>query len=395
MEISDKPVNRNILYSTLSAAAFMLIVYMFSPFIGPYLASHGFTREQISYISSLAPLAIVIFSPIFGTISDYIGRKTIQRLSLLFYLIALILYLLVDHNLILLIFATILSTLFAETYLDTTVARTQDNLIEHRGKYTGIIESLKSAGALAGSLIATYILFNFPFSGVIKVVIILVGILLLLGFFVKSPPKVSVVRGSLNPLKEVWQFLKIKELRDFTALNFATSFHHPAIVIYLPLFITGELHANLWLVGLYSSAMTFGYLLQFLGGFSCERFGIGKTAVISVLCNSLVFIALAFVYSPVVVVICAFFLGLTSSFWSTSATCYISEIGERLNNEGLVVGSVASLGYLSVFISFLISGVLIGPLGLRIIFVIYGLIGIMATTFVYFRIRKNRYYSAS
>jgi DHA1 family multidrug resistance protein-like MFS transporter len=388
MQILKTP-NKNVAFATLSAATFLLVVNMFAPFLAPYLIQHGFNDGEISYISSLAPLAIVLLTPLFGSLSDSLGRKAIQRFSLILYALALLSYLFVGHNYVLLIVAVVLSTLTSEVYLETTSERIQDNLPLHRGEYTGISDSLQSLGALIGTVFATYIISILPIATILQLSLILILILFAAGFLVPKSSKKSVTQKRSGTLEGFKKFWAQKELRSLSVLSFATSFHHPAVTIFIALFIIQDLHADLRFVGLAAGSLLIGHLFRFLGGYSCELFGAGKTAIRAVILCSLAFIALGFAANVWVVILLAFLIGLTGAFWSTSSVCFLSEIGEKLEMEGVFVGTYTSITYLAVFISFLVSGVIANNLGIRTLFIFYGLFALVISLFVGRNIRKT------
>jgi MFS family permease len=237
-------------------------------------------------------------------------------------------------------------------------------------------------GSIFGSVAGTLIVASLPIANTFKIALALIVILLIAGLFKKSTakndrPKIKI-RENLNFIKDIRTYLSIKELREVTLLDIAMSFHHPAMTVFIPLFIVQELKLNVKYAGIFTIGLIIGHLFQFAFGYACEVFTTRKVIRRSVLIFAIGLILLAFVQNTGTLIAVSLILGFSGSAWNTSVLCYLAEVGEKRNQGGLILGSYASVAYMSVFVSFLFSGWFVQQYNFRPIFILYGLIAIIS-----------------
>jgi MFS family permease len=369
---------KKFLKPTFMAAFFTVAAYIYYPFLAPYLISHGFTEAQISAIFSFSPFVLIFFGAVMGKLSDHLGRKSIINFTLLVYITAVLLYLYVDRNIFVLSGAIILSAIGLNGYFITILQRVEDNIKTDRGLLTGVFESIRSGGALIGPLIGTLIVTFLPITYTFKVTIIFLLILLIINTTLKEKNHAGFKKGDLNFVKDIKEFWKEKKLRGMGILGMAMHFCAPAQVIFIPLFIINGLGGNLQDIGIFASIYGFFHLFQFIPGKLCDENGSKKIILSSVLIFAMLLIGLYFVTTVFAIFIFAALFSIFGSFWNTSAWCYMSKIGEKIKKEGLVTGSYVSVAKIGGLAGYLLSAILIGFFGTRLLFVFYGAIIIFA-----------------
>jgi len=374
------------------AAFFMATGYIYIPFLAPYLVNNGFSKELISYITSLGPLSLIIVLPVLGHLSDLIGRKRVINITLILHLLALILYLFTSNNYLILLAATIISAIAFEGFMETMLEKAEDGFKEHRGFLTGLFESFKKLGGLIGTAVGTFIVSVSSINSTIKIAAILTAILFVINNLKKSHNHYAPKPKDINFLSDLKNFWKIKDLRGMGIIGATMHFNNPAKYIFIPLLITQELNADIKYVGYFIGALTAAHLFEFGFGYACERFGMGRTTLKSVFIFSILITLVGIANSPFVVVFLGLLIGLASASWNTSAWCYMSEIGEKLKKEGQVVGNYTSIASTGGFAGFLVSGLFVSLFGIRMLFALYGIVVMAGIIISLPYLRKSQYY---
>lgn len=379
---------KNFLMPTFMAAVFMAAVNIYSPFLAPYLVGRGFHKDDISSVFALAPLALIISSAIFGKLSDHLGRKKIINLSILLEALAILLFLYTKNNLFIVAAAAVLANIGEVGYDLAVLQRAEDNIIERRGMMTGIFQSVRSAGVLAGSLLGTIIVSLFPIHYAFKITFFALIIIFFLNNAGKSANHIGFKKGDLNFIKNIKEFWRDTKLRRMGILGAAVHFTIPANLIFIPMFILEDLGGNLSDVGIFASLLSFFSILQFYSGKMCDEKGDNKIIFFSTFCYALAMASLFLVPNLAFFFIIISLMGLSGGFWNTSAWCYMSKIGEEGKKIGLVTGSYISIAKIGNIVSFLLSGLIAAALGARILFLFYGVVVILAS-FLFLKKKQN------
>ena len=370
----DKIKNNKILSSTFFATFFMFALYIYSPFLVPYLVEQGFAKDLISFMFSGGSFILIITSAVLGKLSDDAGRKRIIGICLILEIIAIIFYLVTKNNIYIFIPADLLSIVAISGYEITMLQKEEDGIKKHRGRLTGIFESFQGLGALLGTLAGTFIVSIFPINTTFKISLILFLLLLALNSFTKDKRRSFFKLKDFNFLEDIKEFWRVKNLKGIGILGIAAHFTLPAIHIFIPLFIIQELGGSIADVGLFASILAFSHLTQVFAGFYCDIYSSYKVVIYSFIIVAVSYICMFFVPNVTSLFALSIILGIASSFWNTGTWCYMSDIGERKKEEGMVTGSYFSIAKIGAVLGFLLSGLIVTVLGTKILFVIYGFV---------------------
>lgn len=371
--------NRNFLMPAFMAAIFMVAINIYSSFLAIYLIDRGFKEVDISSVFAVAPFALIISSAIFGKLSDHLGRKKIINLSLVMEAIAILLFLYTKNDLFLIAMAALLSNVGQVGYDLAVLQRAEDNIFEKRGAMTGIFQSIRSLGVLAGSLLGTLIVSFLPIAFTFKITFVALFIVALINNLGPKKNHMGMKDGDLNFIKNIKEFWSNAKLRKMGILGMAIYFTVPAQVIFIPLFIIEDLHGSISDVGIFASLIGFFHLFQFYSGKMCDEKGDGKIIFFSVLAYAMSLASLFLVPNLAIFFIIISLISLCSGFWNTSAWCYMSKIGEESKKIGMVTGSYISVAKVGSIASFLISGFIANAFGARVLFLCYGIIVALAS----------------
>lgn len=366
--------NKNFFAPIITVALFMTGFYVFYPFLAPYLVGKGFPKEKISVIFSAAPFALIIVSSILGKLSDALGRKKILAFSLFLIIISILMYLYLANSVVILVIATVLSAIGLDGYSITILQKFEDSVKKDRGLMTGVFESISCLGLLIGPLIGTLVVSFLPIEFTFKITLIILLALFIYHYAGKEAGREKINGNHLNFVHNIKEFWEEKSLRGIGILGAATHATSPAQTVFIPIFILESLHGNLADVGIFASIFGLFHLLQFFSGRLCDIKGSKIVVLTSVFMYGLVFISLFFVNSVLMLFVLGVLFSLTGGFWNTSAWCYMSKIGENSKKEGMVTGSYVSIAKMGAVWSYLLSGIIVSFLGVKFLFLIYGLV---------------------
>jgi len=365
---------------------FIFSVYLFNPILSPYIKSLGFSDLQISLIFSLLPISIIIFSPIVGSLSDSIGRKKVILLGIFLEIIAVLLYI-YGSSWIMIGSAKILDAVGVTIVTLITLAKIEDSLDDReRGKYTGWSLSARYLGNLigpvVGAVVASMFFIRAPF-------FISLGILFILFLYVlqKERDRKRLIKKSLNPVKDIKDFLSFKKLRGMGILGIVMHATSPAMQVFLPLFIIEELGLNISYVGYAYFFMGIMHLLQFKFGKISDRYGVWKVLLMGCIISASGMALLPFTHSFLLLAAALFFMGTGNSMWNVSAWNLMSKVGESAKEEGEIVTSYVSIAKIGAFLSFILSGFFVTYFGIKPLFLVNGIIVLIGVFASYFFLR--------
>ncbi|MAG38925.1 hypothetical protein CMO90_02445 [Candidatus Woesearchaeota archaeon] len=350
---------------------FTFCIFLYHPIIAPYVKSLGLDDFQVGLIFSILPLTIMFFSPIMGRLSDDIGRTRVIMLGLIVEIVAMALYLLDTHWLVILI-ARFLDALAISSVMFVGIAKVEDSLSnKERGKYAGWSFSLTHIGAIVapviGGIIADKIFVRSPF-------ILSAFLLLLLSFIIVSKEKISfrkrVSRKDFNLFDEINFFFSIRQLKGMAILGIVMHASVPAMNVFLPLYIIEKLGLSYTYIGVALFFFGLSHLFQFYFGMLSDRFGRATLTMFGCAIYAFFLFLLSAVNSYSLILLFLFFQGLGRAIWNISAWSFMSDIGERIHKEGEVVGSFMSISKAGGFVSFLFSGLIVQVYGVEKLFIL-------------------------
>jgi len=366
---------------------FIFISFMITPVLSPYIKSLGFDDFQIGLIFSFYPLAIIIFSPIMGKLSDSIGRKAVIFLGVLLQMTAIAMYI-IDGSGLFLAAARMVNAVGYVTVILTVLARIEDIVDgKRRGKYVGFTLTIENVSRMTGPLIGGIVADMFFTTAPFYLSIILLAVLSL--YFLKDrPEKPRKLRISeINPVKGLKEFLSDRRLRSIGLLGVVMHASMPATTVFLPLLLIERFGVSYSYIGAAFFVMSAAHLVEFYFGRICDSAGRAKvlypgTALFGL---SMLLVSMAWSYETVLVFL--FLIGIGGSMWDIAAWSLMSDIGESLKKEGQVVMSYASVSKMGSFASWILSGI-VALYSIELLFAISGTAILVGTLVSYLILRS-------
>lgn len=377
---------REYLQATGINLMFTFCVYLFYPFLSPYIKSFGLDDFQVSLIFAVLPLAVILTSPIMGRLADSIGRTKVIIFGLVIEVTALCLYIFGTYWWV----VTIARFLDAAAYTGATlvaIAKIEDALSDkERGKYAGWSFSLSHIGAIVapvvGGLIADQFFLKAPFlvSG-----FLLLFLAFLLAF--KTPHlKKSVDKSNFKLHHALKTFLDIYPLKGMAILGMVMHATRPAFLVFLPLFIFERLGLSYTYIGIAMFFFGIAHVFQFYFGHLNNKFGRATMTLFGCSVFAFFMFLLSTIQSYYVLLVFLFFLGVGGAIWNVSAWTLMSDIGEKIGKEGEIVGSYMSLAKMGSFVSFLFSGLIVQVYNMETLFIVNSFLvafGILIASFFF------------
>lgn len=358
---------------------FLFAYTIFSPFISPYLISKGFTKETIALAFSVAPFFLIFMSSITGRLSDIVGRRRVLVSSVFLLMLSLLIYLLMDRSIVLLVLASIISVVSYQIYNSAALTRAEDRFTDQfRGRETGLFETLLTVGGFVGSLTGTLIVSFLPISSTLKFSLTIFFLIFALGFIYKNDRPGKISKSDFNFLHQLRTFIKTDKLKGMAIIGFTTNFTSGATVVFIPLLLTQELKARIFYVGLFSAILSLAHLSQYYFGRYYDKHNAIKMILWSAALYGFAMLFFFVAHFTFVVLIGALAIGLAGSAWNVSAYSFMSEIGEKTNHEGSVIGSYASFAYIGVAFGYIVGGLVSAQIGPRFIFLLYALLIVLS-----------------
>ncbi len=362
---------------------FMFAIFLISPILPTFLKGQGLTDIELGILYSLMPLFLIFITPALGKLSDALGRNRIIYGIVIVEIIAFFSYSFISHWAIIAL-TRLVDGLCVTTIGVLSIARIEDTVSKRRGSMAGTSLSIEYLGRLIapliGGFIADYFFIRAPF--LVTLAILCLSLILL---HTDTDFKRPIRRKDLHWMTNIKTFLSYKELRGIAILGATMHATQPALVLYLPLYITEFLGLSHSYVGYALFVLGLMHLFQFwFGQFADKR---PKTTVLTgCLFTATLFILLGFSKTYVGLLLFLLIMGTGRSIWNIGAWTLMSKIGELHNIEGQVVGSYVSLAKIGGFMSYLVSGFLLTALGFNALFIASGivlLLGVLISSFFF------------
>jgi MFS family permease len=260
----------------------------------------------------------------------------------------------------------------------TLLARLQDELKEgYRGKYAGISLSLESFGKILapvmGGILADRFFIQAPFYTAILILLVLVLLVPR-----ESRQRIVPSKSDFNLFQNIREFLSHRELLGMGILGAVMHATMPAISIFLPLYIVGELGLGYSQVGYIYFAMGITHLLQFEFGKWADK-NPRRTVIMGTLLTGALLVLISKASAYYLLLALFFIKGIGNSMWNISAWTLMSNIGEKGKNEGAVIGAYISIAKTGAFISFILSGLVVQYYGISVLFLANGILIILGS----------------
>ena len=367
---------------TIFTLLFGFSIALIDPVLGPYIKSLGLSNTYTSIVFSVLPLSIIIILPILGQISDKIGRKSIIQIALATEIIAFSLYLF-DKYIILIIIARFLSAISASVLPLIALAKIEDIIKDKRGQKSGVFLSVKYVGTLiaplVGGVLADFFYMKFPFIVGITIMSLLFLALITVKEKEKEKRESKINLSDFNLLSDIKVFLSHKDLRAMALLGICAHAVSPFAVLFLPIYISENLGLSATFIGIALFIQGFTHLFQGYFGQLADRIGSARAIIIGLMINAVMLCLIFLTKSYLALVILLFIRGTGLAIWNVSAWTLMSDIGERIKKEGLIVTSYLSIAKIGALISFLISGIIVDMYSIKYLVFLYGIIIIAAS----------------
>lgn len=358
-------------------------MYLILPIIGPYIKSLGYNNTEVGLIFAVMPLTIIIFIPIIGNLSDKIGRKNMLCFAIIAEIIAFGLYY-YDTYLACVIIARMLDAIAVAALPLLTLAKIEDHIKENRGHLGGIFLSVRFIGKLvaplAGGLLADYYFTKFPF----LVSIVVLGVLLIILAMESKFRIKGITKADFNPFADIKKFISFRDLRVTAFLGICAHAMIPASNLFLPIYIIEKLSLSNTHVGFALFILGGTHAFQGYFGRIGDRTGHAKNVITGLVITGLSFCAIFFVKGYILLLIVLFIQGIGRSIWNVSAWTLMSEIGEKIEKEGLVISSYLSIAKIGALLSFFLSGLVMDSYSFQVLALSVGIVLIFASVIAYF-----------
>lgn len=361
------------------------------PFLPLFVRELGVTSlEETAYWSGLVfagPFFISFFlTPVWGNLGDRYGRKIMTVRALLGLAIAQVLVGF-SQNVTQLFLARLLQGLLSG-FLPAAMALIAANTPKDKTGYAlGLLQSSTAAGTVLGPLLGGLLSDTLGFRSVFFIV---AGILAATAIAVV----VLVVEESNSEEKsqhsfiDNWKYLLGNKKLLLPAIMimltaFGISFVRPTFVLYIETFSVPEKFLPTITGALYSIVGIFSIVSAPWWGQRVQKSGVAKNVIIASLLTGIMYIAHSFVYNLYLLIPIRILIGLGFGALSPLLFTAISN-NVSLIRKGGVLGVGSSFQILGNMLGPVLGGFSAGLLGLRISFVITGIVFLMITLISYF-----------
>lgn len=356
------------------------------PFLSIILLEANWNNKEITYFFSAFVLAGFLFSPVIGKISDFIGRKKIILIGLIFQVIFMLTYFFVNSK-TLIYFARFLDGIAFACIGIVTLSAFEDIIKEKRGFWTGLFLSIGTIGALTGPLLAGYIAENY-FTKILlllSIIFLFVSIIILILIPEKHKKnKHKIKLKDFNPLTEIKKFISHKELKGMAILGIIMNAKGQIYAIFFPILVITTLELPKSYLGFLITIPVFFHIFQFYYGRIADAISarFGTILGVSIVASSIFF--LPYVKNLTSLIILLTLYGIGGGIWNVNAWTLMGNIAKKHNIEGEIVGTYMSIAKIGVFFATLGSAYIIDIIGISRTLQIFAIFVLIATCISYF-----------
>lgn len=368
----DEQVYKQVTFVTV---VYLFATYLITPLLSPYFESLGYSEFELSIIFSVYPLAVIIFNPIIGHLSDKVGRRSIIRLGIAMEICAFTLYLYGSGHLLLLTLARCLNALSVSTVTLLSLAKINDiTTNKERGQITGMHLSIQRVGILLAPVIGGFIADIFFVQVTFLMAISTMGILLFFLFVHARDKPIHLDHVAINPFNQIRLFLKDRGLTGMAIMGMAHHSFGASMMIFFPLFIIDTFGMGYKSIGVAFFFFGLAPMFQFIFGRLSDRFGRIRLIAAGSFAMTLFVLVLPYVENFYVLLVILVLIGAFSSVWSISAWSYLSDKGEKIKKEGRVISTYTSIAQSGSFVWTLVAGAIVTWTSIPFLFVINALV---------------------
>ncbi len=363
---------------------------MYISFFSPYLSTLGWSESLKGWFFSSFSIVGIFAAPFLGILSDKIGRYKVIIAGILLEILSDVGYAFVSNTALLFVLRIVSSIAFNAVVI-SALSRINDVVTndDERTKTTGLFTSVLGLAVIVAPLIGGFIADNYGYQAVFKMavvtmMVILVGFLVFDVFFYSDNhphrKKDRLAKRDFNLLKNFRDFFKVPELRTIGIVGFFANMTVPFGVLLLPTLIVDRMGLSNSHLAIAIFVMSFASIFQYFFGSWVDSWshhskyngkGIGILFGLSV--NALFLALMYFAPSFEFLIAFIFLRSIGMSFWTVSGWAYMSDVGEKYNVEGKVVGTYSSISRIAITLSFIGTGYLLMVFSQQV-FLVYALL---------------------
>lgn len=386
MQLYDKE-NKPVVFLSIFQMLNQFSINIIVPFFSIILLSSGWSEIDITYFFSIGALAVFLFAPVFGKISDFYSKKSIMIYGLFTQALFFMIYYFFIENVALIYIARIFEMIGFIAITVVGISTLEDIIKKRRGFWTGIFMSLGTAGALLGPLIAGYISEYFQerllfILGAIASTIALIFLMFIpIRTTQKNPSQIKF--KEVNPLAEIQHFIEQKKMRGMAILGLLMNAKNQIFIIFFPIYVIQTLELSESYLGILLTIPIIMHLFQSPLGKITDTITTQFGILTGVFVSSFALFFLPYIHSHYMLILMLLIIGLGSSLWNVSAWSLMGDYAKKNNVEGEVTGTYFSISKLGAFIATLISTVLLLYLEIEVIIQVFAIIVLLSIPIVY------------
>lgn len=382
---------KNLIVVWICQFAAMVGMSAIVPFLPLFVRELGITSlEETAYWSGLVfagPFFISFFlTPVWGNLGDRYGRKIMTVRALLGLAIAQVLVGF-SQNVNQLFLARLLQGLLSG-FLPAAMALIAANTPKDKTGYAlGLLQSSTAAGTVLGPLLGGLLSDTLGFRSVFFIVAGILAVTAIAVVFLVVEEN-NTEEKSQHSFMDNWKYLLGNKKLLLPAIMimltaFGISFVRPTFVLYIETFSVSEKFLPTITGALYSIVGIFSIVSAPWWGRRVEKSGVAKNVIIASLLTGIMYIAHSFVYDLYLLIPIRILIGLGFGALSPLLFTAISN-NVSLIRKGGVLGVGSSFQILGNMLGPVLGGFSAGFLGLRISFIITGIVFLMITLISYF-----------
>jgi DHA1 family tetracycline resistance protein-like MFS transporter len=336
------------------------------PILPFYAQQYGATPVQIGAIIAAFSLMQFLFTPVWGRVSDRVGRRPVILVSLFGSVASYLLFARAESVLALLA-SRMLAGVAGANLAAAQAYIADDTTPETRARGMGWISAAFGLGYMLGPPIAAFasVRWGAHAPGYVAAALAFINLVLARLWLPEAVPTAdkSLMRRTFDP-RVLHRVLKQPVLGGvtitMTAIAFATSGVTAMLALYLQARFAFDVTHTAWifsLIGLTSSAIQLGLVHTLV-----TRFGEKRLSIAGIVVLALSLLAIAVAPTPALLRVVLMIYAVGFAVVGPSALSLVSRAAEE-GEQGMVIGVVQSLGALARVFGPMAAGIALGRLG--------------------------------
>ena len=310
-----------IIKPTIITTLFNAIFFLKEPFVAILAATIIPDPRYLSLAFMAMPIAILLFSPILGAMSDRVGRKRIIFFGIVCEIFAVFIYMISSHWWEIVLAKALEGIAFIAVGL-ISLAKVEDKLSDgNRGFMASIFLSITQIGYVLSPLAGAWIVDTYPLRILFYVCFDLCLVLMLFAFLMyRAKGKASFSVQDLQFFAPMKRFLSDRVLRGMGIMGFVSHSAAPAMYLFLPLFIIDEMGFTTAAVGTVFFFFGLFRAFQFVGGYFADRIGRKEGVLAGMGAKMIALFMIGYAHSFVFLCASVLLFSFGFSLWNSGAT---------------------------------------------------------------------------